>query len=101
MEKRYKTVGIIAIILMAFLLGFLFCRSVSGTEAAADTYVCYIVQAGDTLWDIAEAHSDNNVDLRKLVYEIRKASGLSDADINIGDKLHIPTKYLPEGGEAL
>ena len=36
----------------------------------------YIVQAGDTLWDIAEEYCPNNMDLRDYYLNIKEDNGL-------------------------
>lgn len=47
------------------------------------------VQAGDTLWEIAERHGKGR-DPRAMVYAIRQANGLPSADIHPGQVLVIP-----------
>lgn len=65
-------------------------------EAETGTYIEYYVKPGDTLWDIAKAYSNNNVDLRDLVREIEEKNQLKSAAIYIGDMLLVPTRYNGE-----
>lgn len=53
-------------------------------------YDIVIVEAGDTLWDIARSYNKNQ-DIRKTIYEIRKINGLSENSIiYTGDELKVP-----------
>jgi len=54
----------------------------------------YEVQSGDTLWQIAAAEYDSNVDLRAVVYAIREANGLDGALLRPGQELTLP--YIEE-----
>lgn len=49
-----------------------------------------VVRSGDTLWSIAVRHVQAGQDVRKLVYEIRKANGLDTATLQPGQVLTIP-----------
>lgn len=42
----------------------------------------YVVQAGDTLWDIAEEYAPNNMDLRKYIHNIKEQNGLETLNIH-------------------
>ena len=66
----------------------------SGGEAVAEVPapagVEYRVQSGDTLWAIAAAHAEPGDDVRVLVEDIRRASGLESSLIHPGQVLVIP-----------
>lgn len=47
------------------------------------------VRPGDTLWDIAQENAGNK-DIRKYVYNLKKANQLEDATIYAGQKLYLP-----------
>jgi LysM repeat protein len=51
--------------------------------------VTVVVRPGDTLWQIAAAHT-SATDLRNAVRAIEQLNGLSDASIVVGQKLYIP-----------
>ena len=48
------------------------------------------VESGDTLWTIATLYYDNNIDIRKAIYNIKKANDIDSAIITPGKKLIIP-----------
>lgn len=41
----------------------------------------YVVQAGDTLWSIAEKYAPNDMDTRKYIYNLMKDNDLESSDI--------------------
>jgi LysM repeat protein len=53
--------------------------------------VAHRVAAGDTLWDIAAAHTDPGEDVRKTVFRIREINDLDGSIILPGQELAIPT----------
>ena len=59
--------------------------------SAATEYTTVTVESGDTLWSIAEEYAPENVDTRKVVYEIRKANNMDTSNINVGQEIKIPT----------
>lgn len=94
MKKRLRAaVILLALSLSVTLIITATSKRTSNGEAAEITYVNYCVKPGDTLWDIAEEYSDNNVDLRKFISEIEEKNQLKGADIYIGDSLLVPTTY--------
>lgn len=60
----------------------------SGGDPAG--WVEHQVVAGDTLWDIAAGHTEAGGDVRRTVYDIRRANGLESAAIVPGQVLQIP-----------
>ena len=54
-------------------------------------WVEHVVVTGDTLWDIATAHTPTGGDVRRTVYDIRQANSLESAAIVPGQVLQIPT----------
>lgn len=54
------------------------------------------ISSGDTLWSIAKLEKDNNIyfgdkDIQDIIYEIKSINNLKTSNLNIGDKLTIPT----------
>lgn len=50
----------------------------------------HVVQAGDTLWDIARARLGPESDPRPLVEAIRRANGIGPGDLTPGLELTVP-----------
>jgi hypothetical protein len=50
-----------------------------------------LVRGGDTLWDIATAHTAPGDDVRDTLLDIRRANGLTTSVISPGQVLVIPT----------
>jgi len=55
---------------------------------AAMSYTTVVVPAGATLWSVASAYSDG--DVQAMVEAIREANNLSGYDVQAGQKLRIP-----------
>ena len=90
--KFFRSISITVGVLIFFILT-LTNISFSSTEI---TYKNIIVSSGDTLWSIAKHEKDNNTyfldkDIRDIVYEIKSVNDLNTSNLNIGDKLTIPT----------
>jgi LysM repeat protein len=60
----------------------------SGDDPA--DWVEHQVVTGDTLWDIAAGYTAAGGDVRRTVYDIRRANGLESAAIVPGQVLQIP-----------
>ena len=52
-------------------------------------YVSYIVDNGETLWDIAEKNNPDDKDIRKVVYEIQKYNNIGSS-LSVGQEIKIP-----------
>lgn len=59
-------------------------------EDAKATTATHVVAAGETLWEIASAHSQGE-DVRKVVAAIQRSNGLKGAVIWPGQVLEIPS----------
>jgi LysM repeat protein len=78
----------VALILSAFVA--LGARTAATPETGTPVQtVTVVVRPGDTLWQIAAAHSSSG-DLRDAVRAIEQLNGLSDASIVAGQKLYVP-----------
>ncbi len=63
----------------------------AGAESGVDHPKTYVVESGDTLWDIVTSHYADDVDPRRAVYEVREANALpSHAVLQPGDTLVLP-----------
>ena len=50
----------------------------------------YQIQAGDTLWGIAEDYNKSNKDIREYIYELKKINELDSGLINPGQTIKVP-----------
>ena len=85
---------VVLLTLAVVVLLLLLANAVGALSAAGDggnTVMTHRVAAGDTLWDIAADHTDPGDDVRKTVFEIRRASGLEGSMLYPGQVLRIPT----------
>jgi nucleoid-associated protein YgaU len=55
----------------------------------AERYESYIIQSGDTLWDIAVEFTPNNRDCRDTIDEIKEVNGIGN-DIYTGQVICVP-----------
>lgn len=54
------------------------------------TFYEITVQDGDTIWDLASTYNTNQVDIRRLVYEIKQINQIDNTYICPGDIINIP-----------
>lgn len=80
---------------LVLLLAGAVAQAEAGTEAPVVTIteVRHPVVAGDTLWDIAVQYTEPGDDVRDTIYDIKRATGLSDSVIRVGDVLVIPVDF--------
>lgn len=50
----------------------------------------YRVGKGDTLWNISNYYSDDNIDIRQFIHEIKKINDMETSAIYEGDIIKIP-----------
>jgi Tfp pilus assembly protein FimV len=80
------------VVLLAMAVVALFLLLANGVQAG-DTLrptETHVVQAGDTLWDIAAEHTPTGGDVRKTVADIQEMSDLEGGIIQPGDRLTVP-----------
>lgn len=86
----------IAMALLLLLSGVLVQPAAAGSgpsEQAAVAHVQHHVQAGDTLWGIAESFTVPGDDVRHTIHDIKAANGLDDSMIRAGQVLLIPVEF--------
>lgn len=54
--------------------------------------ITYVVQKGDTLWSIAADHTNDEMDIRSMIYDIKQKNDLNSAELTVGQKLKINKK---------
>ena len=76
------------ILLISALLIFVFqFESISSSEP---NMIEVKVVEGDNLWKIADRYYEDNIDLRKKIYKIKKINELESAMLKPGQKITIP-----------
>ena len=81
------TVAVVVVLLLANA----FAADGSAATGAAGSGVEHLVISGDTLWDIAAAHTAAGEDVRHTVADIRRANGLEGSLIYPGQVLQVPS----------
>jgi nucleoid-associated protein YgaU len=88
--NRKRFLASVVIFLMVILMStHLAMSSFLGSETSPEDQKIYIVDQGDTLWDIAVKHKGEK-DVRSYLYKIRKINDLSESDLQIGTKIKLP-----------
>ena len=59
-------------------------------KRAKAEYINHVVSTGETLWGIADKYSDDSIDTRDVIQDIKKINNLDDATIYCGDNLLVP-----------
>ncbi len=80
----------IASLIIVFLFFITFAVAFSGSVENHPEYTYVNIKSGQTLWEIARQHNYNNQDIRKKVFEIKKANNLEDVVLQPGQQIKIP-----------
>ncbi|MCX7773185.1 MAG: LysM peptidoglycan-binding domain-containing protein [Clostridia bacterium] len=94
MRRRYhlKNKKRFAALLMLLTLVIMFSGLVVNAGAAAQgepPHKTILVEAGDTLWDIASRYAENS-DPRAYIFELKQLNGIATDNIFIGQQLMLP-----------
>ena len=81
----------ITLLAAAALMVFLMIGGSADADIPEAPPIEYVVAPGDSLWSIAAAHGEPGADVRRLIFEIRQASGIAGDHIVAGQVLLIPT----------
>lgn len=87
MPKSIKIIAIIAVI--ALLAGLSYQRHTKYSIENA-TMQSYIVQYGDTLWDIAKQYAPEGMRYDDYIYQVQQHNGIS-ADLKAGQAIEVLT----------
>lgn len=87
--KRQLTVRLTTF-LGAVLTVFLLIGGAADAESPEVPALEYQVAAGDTLWEIAAEHAGPDADIRNLIADIKRFSGIESSTIYPGQLLRIP-----------
>lgn len=84
--------ALILIIICVLIVPFSHIRVAAGEKMGISVkYETYVVQSGDTLWDIADTHMDGSYDNHQdYIDEVMRANGLKSCHIYDGQLIIIP-----------
>ena len=80
----------LSVLLATICAVFLLIGGAAEAESPPPLAVEYVVQQGDTLWEIATAHSEAGADIRSLIRAIKTETGITSSDLQPGQVLQIP-----------
>ncbi|MGI9666494.1 MAG: LysM peptidoglycan-binding domain-containing protein [Acidimicrobiia bacterium] len=86
-SARIRALSIISITVVVLLL--LLASASHATGTVTDTFD-YRVKPGDTLWNIAQEHGPEGLDVRNAVTTIERINGLSGSVLQAGQVIEIP-----------
>lgn len=92
-DKKSITTKIVIATVGVILLSILFISlfSLIGSGENSNNFIRHEIESGESLWSIAaHYYNSNNVDLRKMIYEIKRINDLDSAIITPGRELIIP-----------
>ncbi|HEU4917157.1 MAG TPA: LysM peptidoglycan-binding domain-containing protein [Acidimicrobiia bacterium] len=82
----------LSLLLAALCVVFLMIGGPAGADVPTPEPTEYVVEAGDTLWAIASAAADPGEDLRRLIADIARLSGIDADSLQPGQVLLIPAR---------
>ncbi|KXS49716.1 cell division suppressor protein YneA [Halanaerobium congolense] len=83
---------LIAILVLIIILISVFSLISSGENSS--NFINHEIKNGESLWSIAsQYYNKSDVDLRKVIYKIKKINNIDSAVINPGRELIIPLNY--------
>ena len=84
----------ISLALVLLLAGAVAARAADQpTTPTVTPEVHHTVVVGDTLWDVAALYTDPGKDIRETIHDIKRANGLPDSVIEVGEVLVIPLTF--------
>jgi len=86
---RLARTVVVASLTVVLVAGFAATSGAGDQVVAATSYTTVVVPAGATLWSVASAYSDG--DIQGMVEAIREANNLSGYDVAAGARLKVPT----------
>jgi len=95
-KKQYVLVNkkrflIIVLVLLSIVISTTLLVTRRPEGKGDNVYIERTIACGDTLWDIAVEISDGTIDIRRLVFEIKKINGLNDSNLYLGQVIKLPS----------
>ena len=92
MKKTRLPNKFIVLCAVAFVVGIM-CGLIFSTfasEPAEVKRVEFVVSKGDTLWDIADAYTDSEYDIRYTIYRIKEINNMDTSEVHPGEVIVVP-----------
>ncbi len=86
----HRALVLLAILAIGVLLLLATASAATGSSQPPATPTAYVVQPGDTLWLIAEAAYDDDMDTRQAIHSIKALNDLGSSALSIGQPLLLP-----------
>lgn len=80
---------LLAVFMLISIFAYSFLNIGKVYSKAEIEYTTYIVDNGETLWDIAAKNNPDNKDIRKVIYEIQKYNNIGNT-LSVGQEIKIP-----------
>lgn len=97
MKKHYRIVKpfrfFIFILLCVLTIAFTTSTIIGlnkANAASVSTYKQIVIQADDTLWNIAEEYCSDEIDIRDYISDVCEINDISVNNIQIGDVIFVP-----------
>lgn len=80
----------LSVLLATVCVVFLLIGGAAEAESPPGPTVQYVVEQGDTLWQIAAEHTATGEDVRVVISDIKQRSRLTSSSLQVGQVLQIP-----------
>lgn len=100
-RKKMRTIalGLLVIVIIIAILGFIKPDKIEASEPVK--VVAVQIEAGDSLWELADKYDNNTMDLRKYIYIIERFNKLENSVLQPGQTIMIPVYESEKGIIAL
>lgn len=89
---RFITFMALMVVITVFTFGSMFGLNESDS-LSTPAYIEVKVQSGDTLWDIADTYGPDDVDVRRVIYEICRINHVTADTIVPGQQILVPEYF--------
>lgn len=87
-KMRFLFLSLLMIIILIAIIGFMLPSKIEASEPIQ--VVTVQVEAGDSLWKLADKYDNNSMDLRQYIYIIQRFNKLENTVLLPGQKIMIP-----------
>ena len=88
---RFITFVTVMMLIISFAVSGMF-NNIKAQSTKEQEYVEVLVEAGDTLWQIAKTYGNDNCDVRELIYNICQINNIKASDLKAGQTILIPVE---------